>query len=87
MSGEPSQITGYCTICSTATPGLQQGNHHISTLLAIHHQWIPLTKTNNVESVSMSWHHHVTPLLTHLGYLCLAYVPRDIFHGAAARKG
>ena len=26
-------------------------------------QWIPLTKTNNVESVSMSWHNHVICLL------------------------
>ena len=26
-------------------------------------QWIPLTKTNNLESVSMSWHSHIICLL------------------------
>ena len=32
--------------------------------------WIPLTKGNDAKSVSMSWRHHVSPLVMNQCYLC-----------------
>ena len=88
MEAMASQITSVSTVCSNVCSGADQRKRQIPLHWPLwgeftSDRWIPLTKTSDVENLSIRWRHHMClgPVLTFLGVL------QSLFLGFKAAQG